>query len=566
MVARKIKRSEQLPPSSPFLLLVRLASGGMGAVYLGLRKGTTGPLLAIKRPHAHLTEEPSFRKMFVAEARLASLIRDPNVVGVRDVLEADGELLMVMDYVEGVTLAELVTAANDQGHRVPISVVVRVLVDAARGLHAAHEMCGADGRPLNIVHRDVSPQNIMIGGDGRAAIVDFGVAKALSEESTKTASEVLKGKMAYMAPEYVTDRKATRASDVFGLGVVAWEAIANRRLWKGEDDLETMRRLTDATPAPMLSDLTAIDVNVAAIVARAVVKAPEKRFLSAKDFADALEANARRADLYASPSEVAASLTLLLGPALRERQRLVQGALHEWLPGATKGADSDLANEPSHATLTAVDVQRFDVQPFDASTFDGRPTLGDPTIDRGPPRALAPRGFTVPFPAQQPLGAVGNAQESQPVSASHTHAGVAQSTARPGQRRSWGLVALLGAGALTLSALTLWTFASARGEASPDASSAHSSEAGASLSRESQESANPGTELRAAASATSATSSNPASVASSATSSTPSNVASSAPAVAATGPAPWASAPPKPDKSAQPTTKSTSWLPSPNPY
>jgi serine/threonine-protein kinase len=332
MAARKIKRTEQLPEGSPYTLLLRLASGGMGAVFLGLRKGTVAPLLAIKRPHAHLAEETEFRKMFVAEARLASRIHHPNAIGVNEVLETDGELLMVMSYVDGGTLAELITAAHAAGRRVPAAVAVRIVVDAARGLHAAHEQRGDDGRPLEIVHRDVSPQNILVSTRGVSAIVDFGVAKAVGAEATRTASEVLKGKAAYMAPEYVNDRVANRASDVFSLGVVAWEALANRRLFKGDDDIETMRRLMEPVPAPMLTELTSIDVSVAAIVARAVAKDPSKRFQTAKDFADVLEDRARKAEIFASPAEVAATLTNLMSETLAERHALLQEAFEEWLP------------------------------------------------------------------------------------------------------------------------------------------------------------------------------------------------------------------------------------------
>ncbi|HTJ83389.1 MAG TPA: serine/threonine-protein kinase, partial [Polyangiaceae bacterium] len=241
----------------------------------------------------------------------------------------DGELLMVMNYLEGGSLGEMLAASYDLHRRIPPAVALRIVIEAARGLHSAHELRGDDGRPLGIVHRDVSPQNILVGVDGRSAIVDFGVAKAANIESTRTATDVLKGKMAYMAPEYVSKRVSTPQADVFSLGVVCWEALAHRRLFKGEDEMDTMQRVLAPTPAPMLNEISAIDLNVSAIVARALVKDATKRFRSALEFADALESKAAAYEVLATRAEVAASLKSLLATQLDERKLLLREALSE---------------------------------------------------------------------------------------------------------------------------------------------------------------------------------------------------------------------------------------------
>lgn len=301
----------------------------MGAVYIGRpTEGEPGEtFVAVKRAHAHLLEDATFREMFVAEARLASRIRHPHVVGVRDVDESDGELLLVMDYIEGASFAELLSASHKQGRRLPGSVGVRILLDAALGLHAAHSVRDEAGRPLGIVHRDVSPHNVLVGVDGLSRIVDFGVAKAIDHEGTNTQSGVLKGKAAYMAPEYLNGRRASPRSDVFSLGIVAWEGLSSRRLFRGEDELETMHKILDPEPAPRLSEVVDIDAELDAIVAKALEKDRLKRYASAREFADALELAARELDLVATPAEVGALVDSLVGEQLDSTRQLLQQSL-----------------------------------------------------------------------------------------------------------------------------------------------------------------------------------------------------------------------------------------------
>lgn len=327
--SRKLKRSEQLEPTSKYELVARLAAGGMGAVYVGRHRSAPAgqALVAVKRAHAHLLEDPVFRKMFVAEARLAARIRHPNVVGVSDVDESDGELLIVMDYVEGASFAELLAAGQRMGRRLPPAVAIRVALDAILGLHAAHSARDDAGRLLGIVHRDVSPHNVLVGADGVSRIVDFGVAKAIDHEGSNTQSGVLKGKAAYMAPEYLKGKLASPQSDVFSMGIVVWEGLACKRLFRTDDEVETMQRILDPAPAPLLSDVVFVDPSIDGVLARALEKDPARRYPTAADFARDLEGAARALDLLATPAEVGVAMETFLGEQLGARRTLVAEAL-----------------------------------------------------------------------------------------------------------------------------------------------------------------------------------------------------------------------------------------------
>jgi len=325
--ARRLKPTEQLSTGARYKLLAHLASGGMGAVYVGRSTDSSETLVAIKRAHEHLLGDGGFREMFLAEARLASRIQHPNVVAVLDVAEDDGEVLMVMEYVEAAPLSDLLGACLDRRRRLPMAVTIRIVLDAAAGLHAAHTVRDERGRVLGMIHRDVSPQNVLVGLDGISRIVDFGVAKAIEHEGTNTQSGVLKGKAAYMAPEYLDNRSASPQSDVFSLGVVAWEALAMRRLFRESDEVATMQRILSPTPAPRLSEAVSIDAAVETAIARALAKEPSARYASARDFAAALEHAAKRADLIASAAEVGAVVDSIQGAELRAAKAIIEDSL-----------------------------------------------------------------------------------------------------------------------------------------------------------------------------------------------------------------------------------------------
>lgn len=209
-----------------------IASGGMGSVYFGRARGAGGfeRQVAIKVMHQHIAEDPSARAMFLDEARLAACIHHPNVVPTVDVAE-DGSFI-VMEYVAGASLDAVLKRLGEEGKLLPVEVSLRIILDVLEGLHAAHELTSPDG-PLNIVHRDVSPHNILVGVDGLSRLTDFGIAYAEYRIASTKAGE-LKGKLRYMAPERIEDDATDRVCDVYSVACVLWEMLVGERLVEGE--------------------------------------------------------------------------------------------------------------------------------------------------------------------------------------------------------------------------------------------------------------------------------------------------------------------------------------------
>jgi eukaryotic-like serine/threonine-protein kinase len=296
-----------------------LASGGMATVHLGCLLGPAGfsKLVAIKCLHEQYAVEEEFVSMFLDEARLASSIHHPNVVASLDVVSEQGELLVVMEYVHGESLAVLLRSSRQTADFPPVAVVTRIVCDALEGLHAAHTASLA-GQCLNIVHRDVSPQNIMVGADGNTRVLDFGIAQA-ALRSQVTAAGIVKGKIAYMSPEQVQGRAVDARTDIFAAGVVLWEALTGRRLFfapEARDAVDLL--LTSPIPAPS-AIVPTLSAELDRVVLRALARDPEQRFQSAHDFAEAL----RRAAEEGSRREVADWVGRVAKDGLSQRQGLL---------------------------------------------------------------------------------------------------------------------------------------------------------------------------------------------------------------------------------------------------
>ncbi|MFO0763127.1 MAG: protein kinase [Byssovorax sp.] len=389
-------------PSSPgslesrYELLVKIASGGMATVYLGQVRGAAGfrRQVAIKRAHPHLLENPTFKQMLVDEARLASRIHHPNVISVLDVEERAGELLLVMDYVEGAALSDLLSRCQDADRKLPARVALRVALDACAGLHAAHELCDEHGRPLGLVHRDISPHNILVGVDGAARIADFGIAKH-AEGGVSTTTGSLKGKIGYMAPEYVEHGVLDARSDVFALGIVVWESLANRKLFRGQNEVDTLRRIVSAEAPPLSAVAPWVGARLDDVLAAALARLPSERFDSARAFGNALESAARKDDLIAPAGEVARFVEELVGPSLEKRRSL-------WRERSSGGRP---ASTPA--------IQRAPAQALQAE-----PTLaGDrPTVPDKPSQHDAPvfgvLDASEPAMPVEPTGSVGGSSRS----------------------------------------------------------------------------------------------------------------------------------------------------------
>lgn len=301
-----------------YLLCDAIASGGMATVHLARLMGPEGfsRTVAVKQLHPQFSRDPEFVAMFLDEARLASRVRHPNVVSPLDVISCPPELFIVMEYVHGASLSRLLKRATPQS--VPPRVAVAIIGQVLLGLHAAHEATGEGGEPLELVHRDVSPQNIMVTKDGAARIVDFGIAKAKAR-SHQTDPGKLKGKLGYMAPEQVNLQTVDRRADVFAVGVVLWELLAGRRLFSSDSPGASVQALLHseiALPSKFVPDLPpALDQ----VVLKALSRPPEERFGSARAMAEALE----RAVAPCSMLELASWVESLVGEELEARSELV---------------------------------------------------------------------------------------------------------------------------------------------------------------------------------------------------------------------------------------------------
>lgn len=271
-------------------VLTQLAAGGMAAVYVARAQGVAGfeRMVALKVLHPHLAYEEEFISMFLDEARLAARIRNLHVVATHEISDSDGDgYFLVMDYVEGDTLSALLKQSARRAERLPLDIGCRIVLDALAGLAAAHELCDELGEPLKLVHRDVSPHNVMVGKDGIARLTDFGVAKA-EKRLSSTQEGKFKGKLSYMAPEHASSGRTDQRSDLFSMGIVLWETLTGQRLFRGHNNGETLNKvLSGRIPAPseLWSDLAPFD----AILARALSREPEGRFQNADEFIRALE-------------------------------------------------------------------------------------------------------------------------------------------------------------------------------------------------------------------------------------------------------------------------------------
>gem|GEM_PF-6015559 len=308
-------------------LLTPVGRGGMAVVWAARQKGSRGfsKLVALKMMLPHLSTDARFERMFLREAAIASRIDHPNVCAISDVGEANGILFLAMDWVDGDSLASVLTAAPASAS-LPLGACVRIVADAGRGLHAAHELRSEeDGALLGVVHRDVSPQNVLVTAEGAVKIVDFGVARAAIEQDQTTQSGFIKGKVAYVAPEQVNGTDVDARTDVFALGVLLYELTTRKHPFRRGSDLATLLAIASTDPAaPPSSLVPSYPRELERIVLRAIAKCADDRFASMLDFVVALDGFLQRfADRDDSPI-----LTRILEQRRAERRRALRDAAH----------------------------------------------------------------------------------------------------------------------------------------------------------------------------------------------------------------------------------------------
>lgn len=309
-----------------YVLLREIARGGMGEIWLALdRSGVQlERLVVIKRVLRATDDDPQHVALFLDEARIASQLQHPNVVQVFTMGEADGAPYLVMEYLPGQSLGRVVRAFAKAGTPMPLELGARIIADAAKGLGYAHRRRGLDGKPLRIVHRDVSPQNLLVTYDGHVKVLDFGIAVAEGRMS-RTATGVVRGKIAYMAPEQAQGEPLGAQADVFALGVMLWELSTARRLHGDADDLAVLRRLAiETTDLPDIRRvLPEVEPGFADLVATALKRVPQSRFADGLELAEALE---RWLVAHPPPMTLSAAMERVFGEEIRalpELQRAV---------------------------------------------------------------------------------------------------------------------------------------------------------------------------------------------------------------------------------------------------
>lgn len=297
-----------------------IASGGFASVHLGRTRGAGGfsKLVAIKRLHSQFAQNDDVRTMFLDEARVVARVQHTNVVPTLDFIEEDGELFMVMEYVEGVTLGYVFQKLKKQKRKIPLNITLRIMTGTLEGLHAAHEATDEEGNAMGIIHRDVSPDNILIGIDGHARLLDFGVAKALKRYST-TRDGAVKGKMFYITPEQVAGKELDHRTDIFSASVVLWQCLTGRRLFDGDNLGELALKISQQEIPPPSSINKALSDDIDAVVLKGLERDPDQRWPDAEQMAEALQAATR----IATPGAVARWVKSQAKDKLAKRAKLV---------------------------------------------------------------------------------------------------------------------------------------------------------------------------------------------------------------------------------------------------
>ncbi len=273
-----------------YALYGEIAAGGMATVHAGRLLGPVGfsRTVAIKRLHPQYAKDPEFVSMFLDEARVAARIQHPNVVSTLDVVALEGELFLVMEYVEGESLARMLRTLRSEKRLMPPKIAGSIICNALYGLHAAHEAKSERGEPLGIVHRDVSPQNILVGVDGAARVLDFGVAKAAGRVQTTREGQV-KGKLAYMPPEQLAGEKVDRRLDVYAASVCLWETLTSRRLFDGENEGAVLQQVLNGKVTPPSELVEGLPAGVDEIILKGLRRNPNDRYQTAREMAVDLE-------------------------------------------------------------------------------------------------------------------------------------------------------------------------------------------------------------------------------------------------------------------------------------
>jgi serine/threonine-protein kinase len=359
-----------MPPSlSRYQVLGRLATGGMAEVWLARSVGIAGfeKLVVVKTILPHLARSQQFVTMFINEARLAAMINHPNCVQIFDLGEEGDTLYIAMEYLEGFSFSRVLSRARQNNVTLSEPVVARIIMDAASGLDHAHRLKDREGHPVGLVHRDVSPDNLLVGFSGQVKVVDFGIAKAVTPGivAQTTSAGTVKGKHGYIAPEYLLGQPVDARADVFALGVVLYRALTGRRPFKGETETLVSMAVLEHEPTPPSELVPGLAVGLSDVTMMALAKDPAKRFESARAMRQAIEAAVRPAE----SEDVAEMMATLWGEGDPDR-----AVLHT----LAQGEREELSN-PAISAVSSTSRVMPDVAPAQAQT------VSSPSFERVEP-------------------------------------------------------------------------------------------------------------------------------------------------------------------------------------
>ncbi|MBX7194657.1 MAG: serine/threonine protein kinase, partial [Sandaracinaceae bacterium] len=350
-------------------LLFRFAAGGMAEVFVARQRGEGGFLrpVAIKRMLPALAEEPKFVEMFLDEARLAAHVQSPYVVSTLDCgKDEEGSPYIVMELVVGVSLSQALRACVEKKRHVPLDVFAEVIAQTSLGLYDAHHARTPTGQPLEIVHRDVSPQNVLVGVDGRARLTDFGVARAL-ERVTRTSTGEVKGKLSYFSPEQARMEAIDQRSDIFALGIVAWETLALERLFSRESPMAALQAILHERIPDVREHNPDVPERVAAVIAKALERDVSRRHANARIFADELRA---AVGTPASAAAVGRWVEESGGPRLATFRKKIEASFKAGGDGPTEVA---ISSERERSSPSGASKGSFDKAGFDKGSFGSAP-------------------------------------------------------------------------------------------------------------------------------------------------------------------------------------------------
>ncbi len=303
-----------------FHLLKEIATGGMAEIYIATQRLPDGSdkLVVIKMLLPHLRNNREYVHLFLNEARIASRLMHPNLVQMYDLGYADGNYFIAMEHVHGENAHSIARAFRQGKKRIPLRHSVRIVRQACLGLQYAHTKTDVAGRPLNIVHCDISPQNIIVSFDGEAKVLDFGVARATSNYERQESKNTVKGKLPYMSPEQVTGKPLDARTDVYAAGTVLWELVTGRRRYRRMENREIFKDIIEGSAPPPNRWNPEIPEQLDAVILKALIKNPDARFQTAEQFASALDEATRVTGQESTPEDLAAFMRDLFGERIEK--------------------------------------------------------------------------------------------------------------------------------------------------------------------------------------------------------------------------------------------------------